>query len=308
MSENALFESVGDMFYANENASSETDSSQGTTVEADAVESGVQSPDVGEVADIEQASSDASDIDASSVDSDDGGENSIDDSNEPLYFQIGDEEISEAEVKSWRDGHLRQQDYTKKTQALADERKTLEAQATQVGEIQKNLTETLENLEKAFEKESDQIDWEHLREYDTAEYLRLKDEQAKKADALKDAKAQAESVKKAERDAILAREQQRLIEMFPAWGDPGSGAEAYKADIKLINDYVTDAGFSQEEFSQLENAHVMQAIYKAAKYDAMQKSGSVAEKQVRKAPKVVKPTKKTVTKPKSAAERFYGTK
>ena len=53
----------------------------------------------------------------------------------------------------------------------------------------------------------------------------------------------------------------------------------------------------------------MQAIHKAAQFDALKKDGEAVEKQIRKAPKAIKPgAKKTIQKSKSAADLFYATK
>ena len=50
----------------------------------------------------------------------------------PRKVRIGDEEFDEAEVLQWRRGHLRLQDYTKKTQQIAEERRRLQATMQQV--------------------------------------------------------------------------------------------------------------------------------------------------------------------------------
>lgn len=46
----------------------------------------------------------------------------------PQVYKIDDKEHTIDEIKTWRDGHLRQEDYTKKTMSLAEERKRWETE------------------------------------------------------------------------------------------------------------------------------------------------------------------------------------
>jgi len=53
---------------------------------------------------------------------------------EPVV-ELDGEKIPVSEVKEWKQGYLRQQDYTKKTQALADARKAIEQERIQLQEL-----------------------------------------------------------------------------------------------------------------------------------------------------------------------------
>ena len=94
---------------------------------------------------------------------------------------------------------------------------------------------------------------------------------------------------------------------FPDWTDPATGAKSQEQDSALIQSYVQDNGFTDGEFSQLKSAKVMHAIFKAAKFDALKNESDVTAKQVRKAPKAIKPSaKKVAQKSTSTVEQFYG--
>jgi len=289
------------LFYPQENATTDTDST-GTTVDAEAVEV--------EQSAIDETPEKSKDNDGDSVESkpdsldDDGA-----DSDEPLFFELNGKEISVADVQEGLDNGLRQSDYTKKTQKLAEESKEVEAQGAKAIQAFDTLSGHIEALEHAFKEQETAVDWDHLREYDTAEFLRLKEEHENKQTLLESARTDAQKLKDEANSIKLASEQEKLKEFFSDWSDPATGEKAREKDTALINTYVTENGFTNDEFAHLDSSKLMIAIHKAAQYDALRKDGEAVEKQVRKAPRVQKPSvKKQAQKSTSTVELFYGTK
>lgn len=297
-----------DVFYPAENATTDTDTTDsGTTVEAEAVEveqstnDGADNVDAGDNPPVDTDSADVE-----NVATDDEGQE-VDD--EPLYVEIDGKEISVKDFQNGVDDGLRQSDYTQKTQALAEDRKGFESERVKVNELSETLTDQIKALEHTFKKEEAETDWEHLRDTDPSEYLRLKEEQANKTDSLEAAKAEVKKLEDDNNLAFITQEQQKLVDAFPSWKDPATGNDAREKDSKLIEAYVADNGFSNDEFKNLTSSNVMIAIHKAAQFDALKKNGEAAEKIVRKAPRAIKPgPKKQQTKSKSAADIFYGAK
>lgn len=253
---------------------------------------------------------DATETEETTVDSDVVGDevaeehDDSEESEEELVYQIGDKEITLKKIEELEQGNLRQADYTKKTQALAEERKAIEAEKAQIAEKSKEIEALLSKLEKYDNNE--EIDWDYLRETDTAEYLKQKElAESRKKDA-EAAKQAIEAQRKADNDKRVAVEQQKLLELHPDWVKNGQLTEIGKTDFKLINDYVEEAGFSPEEFRDIQNHKVLDAILKAKKYEQL-KSGNIQAKEKKRAPKVVKPSVKSTkqTQPKSAADVFY---
>ena len=302
VTEQAPAMSDADLFYSNQNATTDADTASSTTVEAEAVEAG--KPAIDEVSgdDVNTESTEAS------AESETEDAETSNDSDEPLYYQIGDEEISETEVKEWRENGLRQADYTKKTQSLADERKGFETEKTQVAGLAETLKSHIDALEVVIGNDLESVDMDHLREYDLSEYLRVKEERETKLSKLDEAKATAQKLKEDADLQQLTGEQAKLKELFPDWADPATGQETYKKDSALIESYVQKNGFNEEDFSHLTSATVMQAIHKAALFDAMKEESQAVEKQVRKAPKAIKAGAKKIQTKKSTstAELFYG--
>lgn len=227
---------------------------------------------------------------------------------EVQYLDLDDTEVSLEDVRKWRDGHLMQSDYTKKTTALSEERKSFdEERATE----RENLSKEKESISEMRDTlavlvaEDDSINWIELKEDDPERYIELKELADKRKDAL--AKIKADRETPADDPAFLQAEQGKLIAANPEWFDKdGKTTEVHAADTKLANEYVNKAG-GASEFEKTSQAQFLMAIIKAAKYDELQgKSREITEKRV-KVPVVTKPkANETAGTVKSRHEKFYG--
>lgn len=277
------------------------DSSEPETAEVDvSEEDSAGTPEATDAIETDEAEAEAE------VESEVNDETEGDDDSEELVYEIEGEQITLKELKELKEGGLRQSDYTKKTQALAEERKTLDAERQKFAELNEQLESSLKDLQSQMNTE--EIDWDYLRETDTAEYIKQKELKEANEAKLKAASEQLKAQKKADFDAKVALNQSKLLESNPSWLDGDKLSTEGQEEIKLINSYFQDAEFTQEEMADVVNYKVMNAILKAAKFDKL-KSGELAnEKRTRKAPKVVKPSVKKAekpSKPKTAAEVFY---
>lgn len=218
---------------------------------------------------------------------------------ETLYLELDGEEFSLDEVKQWKAGYMMQSDYTKKTQAIADERKALEKE-------KEALTDLSSQLEVLVAEDSE-VDWAELKEYEPEKYIELKekaDKRKAKLDEIKSSTLQA-STPKLSKDELIA-ESNDLFES-QGWKKDGKVDQAvYDADMKVLGEYMTANGYSQDEFNSLQYSRHFKTLLDAARYNLQKKKGSALVKKVKKAPTVTKP-KANQTKPvKSAADTFYG--
>jgi hypothetical protein len=229
-----------------------------------------------------------------------------------LVYEIGEEEVTQKQILEWKQGYLRQSDYTQKTQGVAEKVKTevsskvsevtgdLDARAKSLDEHTTALATLLDEIEGG-------VDLEELRELDYEEYQKTKETIDGRRTKLTEAKA---AVKKATDEAFLVRAQQeqvKLHEANPDWTDDQGQSTAKKEDdYKLINDYLKESGWTGDEFNQVVNANHMQAILDAAKYRQLKKK-TTESKKVKVAPKLVKPTQKSTKTDdtRSAGDRFY---
>jgi hypothetical protein len=227
---------------------------------------------------------------------------------ESQYVEIDGKEIDLNDVRKWRDGHLMQSDYTKKTTELADERKTFEAERTTEREnLLKEKAETTEmrDMLTVLVAEDEAINWAELKDDDPDEYIKQKELADKRKDALEKVKAERETP--TDDPALIASEQGKLFAANPDWfGSDGKPTDAYASDVKLMNEYAGSNGFSGEEFAVMTRAHHLQTILKAAKYDQLQDKGREIKAKREKVPVVTKPkaTKPTAV-PKAKEDVFY---
>ena len=73
--------------------------------------------------------------------------------------------------------------------------------------------------------------------------------------------------------------------------DNGKQTKAFDADMKLIQDYATTNGYSNDDFSKFK-ANDFQTMLNASKYLALNNKNAAIEKKVRKAPAITKPRAK----------------
>jgi hypothetical protein len=232
------------------------------------------------------------------------------DDEEELYLDLFGEEVTLKDVQKWQKGHMMQSDYTKKTTALAEERKTFDAERTTEREnLLKSQTEVTEmrDMLSVLVAEDEAIDWVELKEDDPERYIEL----TEKADSRKAAleKVKAERSTPTDDPAVVAAEQGKLFSANPDWLDKdGNRTESFNKDIGLMNDYAVNAGFSVEEFNAMTKAHYLTTILKAAKFDQLQDKGREIKAKREKVPVVTKPKATNATsESKPAHEVFYGT-
>ncbi len=232
-----------------------------------------------------------------------------DDDEETQYVEIDGKEISLEDIRESLKSDFMQSDYTKKTTALSEERKTFEAERDSEREtLLKSQSEVSDMRDQltVLVAESEEIDWEELKEDDPDRYIELKELADKRKAALEKVKADRETP--ADDPALIQAEQEKLFAANPDWfDDDNKPTETYSKDTALMNEYATKAGFTADEFKQMTRAHYLTTILKAAKYDQLQEKGRKIKKTREKVPVVTKPkAKKTSTVKKSAADTFYG--
>ena len=256
------------------------------------------------LADDSIGATDADAVDNEAIEGEQGDKDSIESegndlSDSEIFYEIEGEEVSEADIKKWKAGHFMQSDYTKKTQAHADD---VKAFAATKDEFEQKVT-LLKNIEKEVEDliigDLTKIDMDDLRSNDTPEYLRVKEQLDERKGALSSiAKKRAEL----ENDHY-SKEYQSLHKALK-WDDE----EKQTADKKALSAYLKESGITQQEFAKVTNPKLIIAMLDANKYQQLQKDKASVNKRVLKAPKTSKPQKTSETKVLSLAERMYGTK
>ena len=242
----------------------------------------------------EAEDSDSEDIDDDEADEEEETEEVIveEPSTEPMHrIRVGDEEI-DVPLSELTNSYMRQSDYTRKTQQVAEQRKAAEAELANVQAQRKNYADQLEVLEQSLNQgEPTQEYWEQLYTEDPLEYTRQKDLARDRKDALAQVAVEKQRVHEehlaelqtaAQKD--LAVQHERMRELIPEWLNEEVAA-------KEKNDVVTYAqrqGFTPEELQGVSDARAVAMIRKAYLYDELMAKQPAAAKKTKAAPKMIK--------------------
>ena len=215
---------------------------------------------------------------------------------EPQRFKVKvDNEEIEVTLEELQQGYSRTKDYTKKTQALAETRKAVEAEKSKIEEakqLRDQYAQRLEVIEKVLgQQATDDVNLAELRENDPIGYaikVAERAEQEKQLQAVRAEKQRIAQQQDAERQqslqSHLQQEAVKLKEMIPEFRDEAK-AEIARKDIRS---YAKSVGFSDEELSQVYDSRAVKTLYNAMMYEKLMKGKSVATKKVQDAPKVIK--------------------
>lgn len=214
---------------------------------------------------------------------------------EPQKFKVKvDNEEIEVTLEELQQGYSRTKDYTKKTQALAETRKAVEAEKARIEEA-KQLRDTyaqrLQVIEQMLNQTPDNENLAELKESDPIGYAIKVAERAEREKQLQAVQAEKQRIaqqQQAEQQEYLkkhlASEAEKLKEWIPEFRDE------VKADLarKEIRSYAKSIGFSDQELANVYDARAVQTLYKAMQYEKLMKGKSVATKKVTEAPKTLK--------------------
>jgi hypothetical protein len=214
---------------------------------------------------------------------------------EPQRFKVKvDNEEIEVTLEELQQGYSRTKDYTKKTQALAETRKTVEAERARIDEakqLRDTYSQRLQVIEQMLNQPADNENLSELRESDPIGYAIRVAERAEKDKQLQAVQAERQRIatqQQAEQQeqlkGHLAVEVQKLKEWIPEFRDEAK-ADMARKDIKA---YAKSIGFSDQELANVYDARAVQTLYKAMQYEKLMKGKSVATKKVNEAPKTLK--------------------
>lgn len=196
-----------------------------------------------------------------------------------------DEQVPEDELIR---GYSRTQDYTRKTMALAQQRKQWEE--TEVAAVRKERAEYAETLTKLTEAitllHPKEPDWATLRvQLPPDEYAAKRDEwdgvqkqlSAITAERERVAQQQAEDAQKGF-EAHVDDQRMKLIEADPDFGDPTKGPELSKA----LTTFAKDRGFSEEELNGVADHRLVLLLRDAMRYQEQQKKAPAIKTKLEK--------------------------
>ena len=245
----------------------------------------------------EYAAEEALDSEDEEVELDDDEQESDEFESDDTVFtvKVNGQEI-EVGLDELKAGYSRQSDYTKKSQALSEERRSFEQDRDAVLLERQQYAQLLGALQQQLNGMDEPApDFDRLYDEDPIEATRL-ERQWQQRQSAKQQKMQAiqleqQRVQEANRQyqiqtmqQILQEEVQRLPEVIPEWRND----EVAAREREELREYLINSGVAEEELQALVRANHIKVLRKAMLYDKGQKRVQRAAKDGRRS-KVVRP-------------------
>lgn len=186
-------------------------------------------------------------------------------------------------------------DYTQKTQALAEERKSLAAQAEAIQQqayINSHLSGKMAEI-KAVENQIAQykaVNWQELAQTDPMQYLtlnqtfqQLKEQRGELVGEYQHAANQLTQAQQAHKAKQLEHEMRLMAEAIPELRGPK--AQETQRDLST---YLQQYGFTDAEIGSIADHRMVKVIYDAVRFARLKSSQPEVKKRMAEAPKVVK--------------------
>ena len=199
-------------------------------------------------------------------------------------------EVDEDElIKGYQQGI----DYTKKSQALAEQRKAVEAERIHLEQVKQErqaYAQKLQALDSFLTQQNRGVDLDVLKETDPIGYAVAVAEQSQREKQLAVVRQEQQRIaqqQQAEQQASLQnhlrQESEKLVGLIPELATPQGDAIR-----KQIRDYAKSVGWTDQELSSVYDSRAVVSLYKAMKYEQLQKSKPEVTKKLQAAPKMMR--------------------
>lgn len=233
------------------------------------------------------------------VDEEDEGEDEEEDDDGPDRQQTFKVKVAGKEQVITLDealaGYQRQQDYTRKTQEVAEERRNLDGERTSLRAEREQYLQKLQVLGQALESTIPaEPDWDKLRAENPTKYAAEYADWQRKQDQTRVLRAEAEKVQRQQwddqqrfRGVRLQEASERLLEAVPEWqkADPD---KVQTEKLKLAQYAMATYGFTPQELEAVEDHRPILLLRKAMLFDQMVEKGQEVVRKA-KTPKVMAP-------------------
>ena len=249
--------------------------------------------------DSEEEDLEASDEDESEEESEEPDES--EETEEELVYEVRvDGEPQTVTLDELLNGYSRQSSFTKKSQALSEQRKEFEnaqqQMAAEYHQIQAERQQYVDSLQSVIEGSTanlDQyqsIDWERLKADDPVEWTVKRQEFYDAQNKIQATKVeQGQAIQRAQAElqqqhqVTLQQEHGKMVEALPDWAD----AEKQMEIATGIRNYATAQGFQKEELDSLSDHRSLLVLHKAMLHDQLQKA-DVKGKKLKGKPRVIR--------------------
>jgi hypothetical protein len=215
----------------------------------------------------DEASADDEEATANDEDADEAS-----DPQDQLVTVVIDGKEQQIPLKEAVAGYQRQADYSRKTMAVSEMRKQVEAEANQIQQERAQYAQLLGALQQQLQETVQrEPDWERLYAEDPLEYVRQKDLYRENQERFQAASAEQQRVMSMMQQSqvqqlkeVVKQGREQLSDKIPAWKDT---ARWEQDRVKLRSYAQKELGYGEEEVSQVYDPRAVVALYKAMRFD-----------------------------------------
>jgi len=211
----------------------------------------------------------------------------------PRYKVKASGEEVEVELDELIKGYQQGTDYTKKSQALAEQRKAIEAERNHLEYVKQErqaYAQKLQALDSFLMQQYRGVDLDVLKETDPIGYAVAVAEQSQREKQLAVVRNEQQRIAQqqhAEQQSSLQHhlrnESEKLASLIPELATPQGDAVR-----RQIRDYAKSVGWTDQELGSVYDSRAVHTLYKAMKYEQLQKSKPELNKKLLAAPKMMR--------------------
>ena len=240
------------------------------------------------------------------------------DTNQELFTLTVNGQDVEVTLDELKKGYSRQSDYTRKTEKLSQDRKSIDELKNEYTRQNEEAKIKRDQYEKQLQVLSEQlksmqpsIDMDRLYQEDPAEYVKQKAAQDRKKELEMSAKQEQDRIlkeKQVESEKVysqyLENERKLLAEKLPIYKDKEKAPQF----IKNLTEYAKSIGYTDQEISMLVDHRAVVMLANAYRYDKMKKNANLKNKKVTKVSKVVSSSSPKILDDSEVAKRIKSKK
>jgi hypothetical protein len=234
---------------------------------------------------------DASDEESSEEQSEEEEETEEGEQPQTFTVKVDGKEVS-VTLDELQKGYSRTQDYTRKTQQIAEVRKQAEQETYAVRAEREQYAQLLGALQAQLQSSEPQVDLERLYHEDPIEWVRQNEvmrQRQEKLGAIQSEQQRLSQVAQYEQqramETQLASQQEALLAALPDWKDPKKA----KAEKALVIESAKAAGFTDEDLKSVYDHRLVLLLRKAALFDQMVSKRQGIKPVVNNGPRTAKP-------------------
>jgi hypothetical protein len=234
---------------------------------------------------------DAPDEETAEEQSEESEESEEQDQPQTFTVKVDGKEVA-VTLEELQKGYSRTQDYTRKTQQIAEVRKQVEQETQAVRAEREQYAQLLGALQAQLQSSEPQVDLDRLYHEDPIEWVRQKEvlrERQEKAYAIQAEQQRLSQLSQQEQqramEAHLEEQKDALLAALPEWRDPKKA----KAEKALVLESAKSVGFSEDDLKSVYDHRLVLLLRKAAMYDQMVSKRQDIKPVVNNGPRTAKP-------------------